>query len=173
MFTPESVEAWRWWDSLRGRSVAGCDTQGWANIWIGVMLRRYMEEHPDGLTRFRTQEAWARLIQWQRTSLDHDLPQSFDWKLNSFLSAGGNCIGSNNPWSIRYRAVPRVLGIPGHGGFRYKISEYVLGRVRTLDEDIAFERHKQENRQRAERHLREIFIQKHRFDPDSEDISNL
>lgn len=166
MISPEAVERWQWWDSLRNALPESCDSQAWANIWIGVMLRRYAEEHPDGLTRFRTVNAWAKLIEWQKSPIDGDLPLHFIFKLDPFLRAGGNCMGSANPWWISTRRV-RVEVTGEHG---YGLSEYVIERVRTLDQDVAFAR---ANRLKEQTWRRESFMKQHGFDLACEDISDL
>ncbi|QNI31994.1 hypothetical protein H7849_23770 [Alloacidobacterium dinghuense] len=167
MISPEAVEMWEWWHSVWEKSQAACGHEAWANIWIGVMLRRYAEEHPHGLTRFRTSNAWAKLLEWQKTPLDHDMPRYFTIELDYFLRAGNNHMGSENPWWIRHRSVPRVCN---SGGFKYLVAEYAIGRVRTLEQDIAFEQNK---RLKKEGRLHEEFIRQYGFAPECEDLSDL
>jgi hypothetical protein len=70
----------KWWDALRARSVGCSDAPEWGYLWVGVMLRRYTVQHPDGLRRYRTRSGLVRLIREQIIWYDPQLPD---------LSGGG------------------------------------------------------------------------------------
>ena len=150
MTTAEEIKAWEGWQPLRRRTNRITDMQQQANLWIGVMLRRYAEKHPDGLAHYRTERAWGKLIEWQATSLDPDKPLYFDCKLSEFLHAGAlrmgkfgylevgpNRLGSDNPWSILYRATQQKVDVVGRVRLKYYTEEYSINRMPTLDEDVA------------------------------------
>jgi hypothetical protein len=126
----------QWWDDLLARSVGSCDILEWGYIQIGVMLRRYAAKHPQGLSRYRTFNGWAKLIREEETASDPELSPEYgrDIQVDAFFRA------ADNRWSILSRRED------------YK---YSINRVATLDEDITYAQDKQRRRMDEEQRLRE------------------
>jgi hypothetical protein len=108
-------------------------------LWLGVVLRRYSEKSPGGLAQFRPVSSWIQIIEWQLRQ-NESMPEYMDLYVSTYLRAGNNRPGSENPWSITHRSAPRMTKRqrPDDPRSSYLIAEYAIERVRTLEEDIAF-----------------------------------
>jgi hypothetical protein len=162
------------------------DSQQRNNLWIGRMLRRYHEEHPDGLARYRTQEQWVKTIEWQAAK-GEVMPEFLSGAVAHFLQAGGlyigrdgywvagsNRLGSDNPWSIKHRSILHRV-ITFHNGEQSKIwrDEYSINRIPSLEQDVAFQWAKYDKEKaRQEKAKRERYPDP-LMDPDVTDFSRL
>jgi hypothetical protein len=121
------------------------------NLWVATMLRRYNEQHPNGLARYRTQEQWVKLTEWQAAK-GETKPEFLSGAVSHFLQAGGlyigrdgywvagpNRLGSDNPWSIKYQSrLHRVITLNNGEQRKSWIGEYSINRIRSLEEDVVF-----------------------------------